>query len=188
MEIIFIRHGATAGNLERRYIGRTDEPLCPLGVEQVEKLKGLFDPDYLFVSPMLRTRQTAEILFPNMIAKIVEDLRETDFGIFEGKTADELQGNIDYVNWLESMCLDPIPGGEKVEEFKNRCCKAFSDCVGNLPKDCKAAFVVHGGVIMSTLERFCKQGKSFYDYHIKNGEYICCKFEDGVLTKKASLV
>ena len=56
MEIIFIRHGATAGNLERRYIGRTDEPLCPLGVEQIEKLKGLFEPDYLFVSPMLRTR------------------------------------------------------------------------------------------------------------------------------------
>ena len=30
-EIILIRHGATAGNLERRYIGRTDEPLCEQG-------------------------------------------------------------------------------------------------------------------------------------------------------------
>ena len=123
-----------------------------------------------------------------MEAVLVDDLRETDFGIFEAKTADELIDDIDYVNWLESMCLDPIPQGERVDDFKNRCCKAFLECVEKLPQDCKVAFVVHGGVIMSTLERFCKQGKSFYDYHIKNGEYICCKFEDGVLTKKASLV
>ena len=172
MEIIFIRHGATAGNLERRYIGRTDEPLCPLGVEQVEKLKGLFMPDYLFVSPMLRTRQTAEIVFPGIKYEIVDDLRETDFGIFEAKTADELKDNEDYVNWLASMCLDPIPGGEGVSEFKERCCNAFARITEKLPKDCTVAFVVHGGVIMSTMERFGNEGKSFYDYHVKNGEYV----------------
>ena len=178
IEVVFIRHGATAGNLERRYIGRTDEPLCPLGIEQAEKLKGLCEPDYLFVSPMLRTQQTAEIVFPKMKAETVEDFRETDFGIFEGKTANELTDDKNYVNWLESMCLDPIPGGERVEDFKNRCCKAFSQIVDKLPDACTAAFVVHGGVIMSTLERFGNEGKSFYDYHIKNGEYIRCTYEN----------
>ena len=181
MEIIFIRHGATAGNLERRYIGRTDEPLCALGIEQAEKLKGRFKPDYLFVSPMLRTRQTAEIAFPSMEYETVDDLRETDFGIFEAKTADELKDDINYVNWLESMCLDPIPDGERVDDFKNRCCKAFSEIVEKLPENSTVAFVVHGGVIMSTLERFGDEGKNFYDYHIKNGEYLICKYADGKL-------
>ena len=181
INIVFIRHGATAGNLERRYIGRTDESLCPLGIEQAEKLKGLCKPNHIFASPMLRTKQTAEIVFPNMEITFVEDLRETDFGIFEGKTADVLQNNIDYVNWLNSMCLDPIPEGERVEAFKKRCCKAFEDTVKNLPDGCTAAFVVHGGVIMSTMERFHEDKKNFYDYHIKNGEYMLCKYENGII-------
>ena len=178
INIIFIRHGATAGNLEKRYIGRTDEPLCPLGIAQAEKLTGKFKPDYLFASPMLRTRQTARIIFPGMEAVFLEEMRETDFGVFEGKTADELQRNDDYVNWLDSMCLDPIPEGERVEDFKNRCCKCFLETVENIPDGSTLAFVVHGGVIMSTMERFAEPKKSFYDYHIKNGEFILCEYHN----------
>ena len=37
MKIVLIRHGATKGNLEKRYIGRTDEDLCGEGIK---KLKG----------------------------------------------------------------------------------------------------------------------------------------------------
>ena len=37
--LILIRHGATAGNLQRRYIGRTDEPLCEAGIQQVLALR-----------------------------------------------------------------------------------------------------------------------------------------------------
>lgn len=182
INVIFIRHGATAGNLERRYIGRTDEPLCPLGIEQAESLKGLFEPDHLFVSPMQRTRQTAEIIFPHMAQTAVEDMRETDFGIFEGKTADELKDDVDYVNWVKGMCLDPIPGGEAVEDFKNRCCEAFLTTVSTVEDGSTIAYVVHGGVIMSTLERFAVPKKSFYEYHIKNGEYIHCKYENGIIS------
>ena len=48
-QLILIRHGATAGNLEKRYIGRTDEALCPLGIHQVEELKTHdFRLDFLF--------------------------------------------------------------------------------------------------------------------------------------------
>ena len=66
IDIFFIRHGATEGNLRRRYIGRTDEPLCEAGIAQVKALqkRGL-SVDRLFVSPMLRTRQTADILAAN---------------------------------------------------------------------------------------------------------------------------
>lgn len=59
IDIFFIRHGATEGNLRRRYIGRTDEPLCEAGIAQVKALqKRRLSVDRLFVSPMLRTRQT----------------------------------------------------------------------------------------------------------------------------------
>ena len=71
IELYLIRHGMTLGNVEHRYIGRqTDEPLSEDGRQQLEKRKDQWaqvcrtgDMPYVFVSPMLRCRQTAEILF-----------------------------------------------------------------------------------------------------------------------------
>ena len=37
MKIVLIRHGATAGNIEKRYIGTTDEPLCDTGTAQIHE-------------------------------------------------------------------------------------------------------------------------------------------------------
>lgn len=136
IELLFIRHGATEGNLRRRYIGRTDEPLCEAGIAQVETLrKQGRSVDKLFVSPLLRTRQTAELLFPQMPYTVVDGLIETDFGRFEGKSADELLGDPAYQAWVDAMCLTPIPEGESVTDFKTRCCEAFAETI----KMCRTA-------------------------------------------------
>ena len=182
INLIFIRHGATAGNLEKRYIGRTDEPLCEAGREQVLKLKEQeLKADRIFVSPMLRARQTAELLFPGEQHSIAAGLSETDFGIFEGKTAAELSDSPEYQAWVDSMCLDPIPGGESVADFKKRCCEAFSRVLQTIPDNSSAAFVVHGGVIMAILEEYALPKRGFYDYHIGNGKHILCRAENGAL-------
>jgi len=166
--VIFIRHGATAGNLQRRYIGRTDEPLCPHGQVQAASLAGT-EADRIVVSPMLRTRQTAAFAFPGRDYEIIEDLRETDFGIFEGKTADELTNNQDYVNWTGTGCTSPIPGGESVTDFKARCRKAFLQVMEQSSAGSTTAFVVHGGVIMAILEAFFRPERDFYAFHLPNG-------------------
>ena len=134
---------------------------------------------------MLRTRQTAEILFPKHSANIVENFRETDFGIFEGKTAIELSRNEEYRLWVDSMCLSPIPNGESIAEFKERCANAFEKIVKSLPDNAEASFVVHGGVIMAILEHFAEKKGNFYDYHIKNGEFIVCKFENNTINYRS---
>ncbi|MBR0277468.1 MAG: histidine phosphatase family protein [Clostridia bacterium] len=178
ISILFIRHGATAGNLEKRYIGSTDEPLCDTGILQVKKIKEQnFHPDYIFVSPMLRTRQTTQHIFPNMQYTVVDDFAEMDFGIFEGKSAAELANNKEYRLWVDSMCLTPVPGGEDVKKFKMRCCKAFEKIIKNVPDNACVALVIHGGVIMSIMEEYAKPKRSFYDYQIANGQYILCKFD-----------
>ena len=173
IELLFIRHGATEGNLHHRYIGRTDEPLCEEGVAQVKALqkRGL-SVDRLFVSPLLRTRQTAELLFPQMPYTVVDGLAETDFGRFEGKSADELLGDPAYQAWVDAMCLTPIPGGESVADFKIRCCEAFAETIRTVPDGSRVGFVVHGGVIMAIMEAYAFPKKDFYAYHIENGECL----------------
>ena len=186
ISLVFIRHGATKGNLEKRYIGRTDEPLCDIGIEQALNLRDYnFPKEFVFVSPMKRTIQTAELIFPGSKYVIEENFKETDFGIFEGKTAIELSRNEEYKLWVDSMCSSPIPNGESIAEFKERCVNAFEKIVKSLPDNAEASFVVHGGVIMAILEHFAEKKGNFYDYHIKNGEFIVCKFENNTINYRS---
>lgn len=183
IELLFIRHGATAGNLQKRYIGYTNEPLCELGIAQIQNLrKQNFKVERLFVSPMLRTRQTAEILFPQMSYTVVENLKETNFGVFEGKSADELSGDPNYRAWVDSFCRGSVPGGECIADFKSRCRIAFCEVMKTIPVNSSVAFIIHGGVIMAIMEAYAQPPRDFYDYHIKNGECIPCKYSDGIIT------
>ena len=181
IDIFFIRHGATEGNLRRRYIGRTDEPLCEAGIAQVKALqkRGL-SVDRLFVSPMLRTRQTADILFPKMHYTVVDGLIETDFGRFEGKSADELSGDLAYQAWVDAMCLTPIPGGESVADFKIRCCEAFAETIRTVPDGSRVGFVVHGGVIAGFMMTWF--GGLRVDWYRKAGTGYQVTFDGGVPT------
>ena len=107
MDIYLIRHGKTKGNLEGRYIGTTDEPLCEEGKQslmQMADAKKYPAVEALFVSPMLRCRESAKILFPKQSISVVSDLRECDFGRYENKNFQELSGDADYQRWLDSNC------------------------------------------------------------------------------------
>ena len=184
--VIFIRHGATAGNMQKRYIGATDEPLCDVGIEQALHLrKHNFPSEHIFVSPMKRARQTAEIIFPDCKYTVAEELRETDFGAFEGKNASELSQDKDYRVWVDSMCTLPIPNGEDIKQFKKRCTEAYCKIVKTIPDGSAVSFVVHGGVIMAILEHFAEAKGNFYDYHIQNGEFIVCKFGNNTINYRS---
>lgn len=172
MKVIFIRHGKTAGNLEKRYIGRTDEPLCEQGRNELleRRAAGIYpQADCVFCSPMKRCAETAELLYPGHRPVLVRDLRETDFGIFEGKNYAELNGDPAYQSWIDSGGTAAPPGGEGKAEFAERCCESFWDALRDCAEDTCAAFVVHGGTIMAVLEAFGVPKRGFYDYQSQNG-------------------
>lgn len=181
--ILLIRHGATAGNLERRYIGRMDEPLCSIGIAQAQAFRPrLPGCGAVFASPLLRCVQTCGILFPGIAPVLVPDFRECDFGIFEGKSAAELADSPEYARWLDTGCMGRIPGGEDVADFRRRVCEAFSGVISSLPEDGICAFVLHGGAIMAILERFARPKQDFYAYRIGNCESVSCRCSGEVLT------
>lgn len=177
MRVYLIRHGMTAGNLKKRYIGKTDEPLCQEGNAVLERVKnsGLYEqPDLLYVSPMRRCIETAQILFPEVKQTVVEDLRECDFGEFENQNYQELAGNQNYQKWIDSNGKMPFPGGESRESFQSRSIAAFwkleNEWKEKYSEGKTAALVVHGGTIMSILESVGVPEKSYYDFQVKNAE------------------
>lgn len=170
IELIFMRHGQTVGNLEHRYNGVTDEPLCTQGIAACDG-RGA-DPDVrkVFVSPLLRARQTAQLCFPNARQVVVEDLRETDFGVFEGKNYDDLKDDERYRAWIGSGCEDSCSGGETRTQFATRVVAAFDE-IARVVRDVgeqQLVIVAHGGTIMSVMEHRAKERRTFYDWHVPN--------------------
>lgn len=182
MKFLFIRHGKTKSNMERRYIGDPDEPLCQEGVLEAADLAGkrILPPvAALYCGPALRCRQTSDIMYPGIPYKLCT-LGEIDFGIFKHKNADELAGNKEYEKWLETYCMGDIPGGDSVTEYKTRCCGEFLRIAGESAPDINA-LIIHGGNIMAILERLAVPKRDFYDYHIPNCGAILCGYDNGAL-------
>ena len=170
IKLWLIRHGKTEGNKLSRYIGTTDEPLCQEGTEFLHKM------DYpkvqaVYVSPLKRCVQTAEILFPGEPVHIIEELAECDFGEFENKNYKELEGNPHYQEWIDSNGTLPFPGGESREGFKSRNLRGFDRVVSGCIRShvAEAALVIHGGTIMNIMEEYADIQKPFYEWHVRNG-------------------
>lgn len=180
-ELAFFRHGQTAGNREGRYVGRTDEGLCPEGREALGDALPP-DVDFLYISPMRRCQETAAILYPDLTPTAVLNFRECDFGAFEYKTHVELAADPQYQIWIDSDGSLPFPSGEGRDAFRARCCTAFSALLADPRSDEKRlALVIHGGTIMAILEKFALPRRDYFDYQVKNGRgYLCCE-QDGVL-------
>lgn len=180
--ISLIRHGSTAGNLQRRYIGTTDEPLCREGRETLEawKADGIYpQAARVIVSPMQRCLETAEVLYPDVTPEIYPEFRETDFGLYEGKSYEELMQDSTlksvYQEWVDSDGRMPFPQGESMEQMKSRCAEGFEKLVPTLSSD--TAMVVHGGTIMSLLQMYATPQRDYYDYQCANGAGYLCRIE-----------
>lgn len=177
-----IRHGMTAGNLEQRYVGTTDEPLCEEGrLQLIEKKRARLEkwlPERVYVSPMRRCQETAKILFPSVGQGAVEDFKECNFGEFEYKNYLELNGNPEYQAWIDSGGTIGFPGGEDQMTFCRRVQNAFEKWLsGTVAPIAKAeeteefvtAMVVHGGTIMAVLSKWAVPHQEYFYWQVKNG-------------------
>ena len=181
IELLLIRHGETKSNTEHRYLGKTDEGLSDNGKKLIkqenEKNRYPFC-DLVFSSPMLRCKETAELIYPQQKIEEIIEWSEIDFGRFEGKNYKELENDPDYIRWIESNGTLPFPEGESQEEFKERVIQGFQKMINQIlgtekgKEKIKAAIVVHGGTIMTLCSYLA--GGEYFGYQIKNGEGYRC--------------
>ena len=164
MKIWLIRHGLTRLGEEKRYQGALDEGLSDHGRAALRQAD--FSPSCVYVSPMLRARETAAILFPGAERIVVPDLREMDFGTFEGRGWWEMEKDAAYRAWVDGGCLGRCPGGEDREGFSRRVCNAM-EALLQTGED--LVIVAHGGTQMAALERWGKPEREYYRWQTSCG-------------------
>ncbi|MDR1262910.1 MAG: histidine phosphatase family protein [Oscillospiraceae bacterium] len=166
--MILLRHAATAGNLARRYIGATDEPLCDTGHAAVRELAARihFVPQRLYVSPLRRCVETARVVFPGAPIVELDGLREANFGAFEGRSYEELRDMPEYQRWLDSGGEIPPPGGDTVGEVRAQVLDAWETIRANCHSCQRIALVVHGGTIMTLMQAHLQGG--LFDWQVSN--------------------
>ncbi|WP_327590406.1 bifunctional RNase H/acid phosphatase [Nonomuraea sp. NBC_00507] len=118
--LLLLRHGETELSLERRFSGLGDPELTPNGLAQASAAadrlsREPYRPDVIVTSPLKRARQTAAAVAgrTGVDVEVVEDLREADFGAWEGHTFTEVQRKwpAELAAWLADPATAP-PGGE----------------------------------------------------------------------------
>ena len=154
--IHLIRHGDIAETKTGAYIGVTDVSLSEDGIQELKHLDQNYRYPFapvLFSSPLKRCTETCEIIYPGSKPIIVDELSEIDFGLWEGKTADELKDNEDFNKWLSGDTNVKPPQGESSADFTRRICLMFQKIVDGLIStgNTEAVIVTHGGVIMTLL-------------------------------------
>ena len=98
MLIYLLRHGLTEYNAEKRYQGQRDIPLSAAGRAML--CRADISPKTVYITPLCRTRQTAEVLFPGARLVETDGLKEMCFGSFEGRNYIEMEHDPDYLAWV----------------------------------------------------------------------------------------
>ncbi len=174
MKLVVMRHGQTDYNREHRYTGTTNLPLNDTGKQQAHDAGQAPQVELAFVSPLLRARQTARLCFPNAKLRIVEGLREIDFGAFEGKNAADMKDDKDFLRWHASEWRLAPPGGQSRGEHQ-RIVLAATKRIIQEQEAAGAAYaliVAHGGVAMAIFDALVpeeqKEGRSYFDWNPGN--------------------
>lgn len=169
MTVYLLRHGETVYNAQKRYLGKTDLPLSPKGRQEL--VRADFSPASVYISPLQRTAQTADILFPGVRQIVVPGFQEMDFGVFEGRSAAEMVHDADYRQWVDGNCLGLIPKGESRAIFSRRVCEAFDALVlqGLADGAERLVIVAHGGTQMAVMTRYAQPYRDYYTWLGPNG-------------------
>lgn len=175
------------------FVGNSTVNLCE------ESVKNVVGNLTVYVSPYLRAKQTADILFPDAKQVEIVEFAECRFGAFEYKNYAELNGNPDYQRFIDSGGTTAFPGGESRAEFTERMMRGFDKMLadveekqrltqdsGNLNESktrkmltetesvqpYTIVVVAHGGTIMALMDQLSEPHKDYFDWQVKPGEGV----------------
>ncbi|MFH0905198.1 MAG: histidine phosphatase family protein [bacterium] len=174
MKLIVVRHGESKGNTSDLVQG-AESKLSNEGCQQAQRLADKLKDEQIdaaFVSPLFRAQQTANIILrhhPGLGIQTVPELRERDYGIYEGRPASEPQAD-----WRASGLpfgeFKP-EGGESWYEAGERATSFIRSLIDRYKDSDQTILVVgHGSIFTYFLTHMdgkdvCANSKEQYDYY-----------------------
>ena len=164
--LLLVRHGETDWNADGRLQGQTDRPLSDFGRRQARKLAEELEGeqlDAIYSSDLSRARETAEIVGQRLglPVEIDADLREKDWGTWEGLTAVE-RDRVEFV-------------GESTQAHQERTLRGLRRISEHHPGEKRVLVVTHGG----SMRRVQTSAMGMALPVVENCGRWLCVYEDG---------
>ena len=175
IQIIFLRHAETKMNKEGQFCGVIDTNITEEGRRQAEKMQETFKEyhfDAIYCSPLKRTKQTLEAIFPNRKFIKEDGFTEISLGDWEGKNKETVDQSLrkDFQKGIYTP-----PHGEKHEDVEARVKETIERIFATYPDDSLILVCTSNG-IMRTIKRI---------YGIKTEKMMSGNLEYFVIQKEA---
>ena len=156
--ILLVRHGETDWNRSGRIMGTRAVPLNQTGLTQAARLAlelTALKAPALYSSPVMRARQTADVLAATLHVPVVEEhgLSEIGVGEWEGRHWNEFEGDPARVNFYRLPEEARPPGGETLGEVQRRAVAAVERAVRRAEKQA-SIFVTHADIIRTIVAHY----------------------------------
>jgi probable phosphoglycerate mutase len=159
-EIVLMRHGQTAWSRSGRHTGNSDIPLTETGRAEAAAMAahvGGHDYELVLSSPLSRALETCELVGLGARAELSDDLREWDYGDFEGLTSAQIHAADP--RW--DLWRDGCPGGETPDDVSARCDRVVALLLEHAAGGGDAIVFAHGHILRSLAARWCRQPVAF---------------------------
>ena len=155
---LLVRHGETEWNAERRIQGHRDIGLSSVGYRQAQLLASRLTDAHLeavYSSDLSRAKDTADAIAAERDVKVLvrPDLRERDYGQWQGLTPDEISARDpeDYARWRAGDHQFCPPGGESVSDVVTRVSRLAVELRERHPGEGTVLLAGHGGSLLCLL-------------------------------------
>ncbi len=182
MKILLIRHGETKSNIERIYSGWSDVLLNKNGIKQAKKLANFLSNKKIhkiYSSDLKRAKEFSKIAFGNRKIHLLPELREINFGDFEGLKHEEIISLFpkEYKTWLKNPKKASIPNGENLTDLKKRVMSFFKKIKGTNDHT-TIAVISHAGPIKAIVAH-AKKSANFWTIKIDNASVSIIYLKNG---------
>ena len=152
--LLLVRHGETEWNREKRFQGVRDVPLNENGREQARRAAEFLKDvkiDFAVSSPMLRPKETAEIILqhhPDTPLQLEKEMMEISHGLWEGKLEAEIEQAFpsQLQQWQSSPETVQMPDGENLQQVWSRVKVAWDRIVESAAPQSTGIVVAHDAV------------------------------------------
>ncbi len=151
-DVWVLRHGATEWSMNGRHTGRTDLPLLDIGRRQAEAVGRMLNGRHfvlVLVSPLARAQETCHLAGYGSQAVVDDDLREWDYGDYEGITTEQIR--LSDPGW--TVWSGTCPGGETTAEVAARADRVIARARA---ADGDVALFAHGHILRVVTARWCE--------------------------------